>query len=48
MKTAFIAWTPLHLINILNVYQNFTENQKEIYLFILNLNARRYSERIKN
>lgn len=37
MKTAFIAWTPLHLINILNVYQNFTENQKEIYLFILNL-----------
>ncbi|AGS74907.1 hypothetical protein EFAU085_00952 [Enterococcus faecium Aus0085] len=35
MKTAFIAWTPLHLINILNVYQNFLPRIKRrfIYLF---------------
>lgn len=34
MKTAFIAWTPLHLINILNVYQNFyRESKGDLFIY---------------
>ncbi|HAQ1523248.1 TPA: hypothetical protein IXQ08_002996, partial [Enterococcus faecium] len=48
MKTAFIAWTPLHLINILNVYQNFyRESKGDLFIYSEFENARRYSERIK-
>lgn len=35
MKHGFVAWTPLHIINMLNVQKNFIKNDDEIVFFIL-------------
>lgn len=34
MRVAFVAWTPLHLINILNVYRNFySDSEADLFIY---------------
>lgn len=47
MRLAFVAWTPLHLINIINVYHNFYhEAQGDLFIYSEFENAEAYSRRI--
>ncbi|WP_165003220.1 MULTISPECIES: polysialyltransferase family glycosyltransferase [unclassified Enterococcus] len=48
MRIAFVAWTPLHLINIINVYKNFyQESKSDLYIYSEFENATTYSQRLE-
>lgn len=49
MKLAFICWTPLHIINILNVVENYyTDEKKDLYVYAEFNGASEYYQRLKD